>query len=138
LPIHCLPVSVRVSLDEKMGRRQGRSESRKMPLHANLFPDSSLVKSHAATADIGLKADKGKLAQVHGTILKRVEEHSNSAKMQGSMAGFSGGAREQLQGGGIAKGGLIKASGDKPVFKKPASMLGLQALAAKKRAEEGR
>lgn len=108
-------------------------------MHANLFPDSESCQiSRAATADIGLKADKGKLAQVHGTILKRVEEHSNSAKMQGSMAGFSGGAREQLQGGGIAKGGLIKASGDKPVFKKPASMLGLQALAAKKRAEEGR
>lgn len=96
---------------------------------------------HAAAADIGLKADKGKLATVHGTILKRVEEHAASAKMQGSMAGFSGGAREQLQGGGIAKGGLIKVTGDKPVFKKPeqkTSMLGLQALAAKKRAEEGR
>ena len=73
-------------------------------------------------------------------ILGRVTDHAASVKMQQSMAGFSGGARERVEGGGIMKGGLVRINSDKPVFKKPEarqSVLGLQSLAQKKRLEEG-
>lgn len=90
-------------------------------------------------AELGTK-DMPHLGELQRKILARVQDHAKGAELQSSVAAFSGGARERVEGGGITKGGLIRAGGDKPVFKKPearSSLLGLQSLAEKKREEEG-
>jgi hypothetical protein len=90
-------------------------------------------------SELGTK-DVPHLGELQRKILARVQDHAKSAQLQSSVAAFSGGVRERVEGGGITKGGLIRASGDKPVFKKPearSSMLGLKGLAEKKRENEG-
>eukprot|EP00960_Hanusia_phi_P005981 172567-Hanusia_phi.AAC.5 len=101
-------------------------------------------KGNPNSFDEKLKAEIGSNLPYAGDlqrkILGRLSEHASSVKMQQSMAGFSGGARERVEGGGIKKGGLLRINSDKPVFKKPEarqSVLGLQSLAQKKRLEEG-
>ena len=90
-------------------------------------------------ADFGFQAGAGKLSTLHPLILKRIKDHSNTAAIQSSMSGFSGGARERVEGGGIVRGGLVRPAGvARPEFKRPeprASMLGLQSLGQKKREE---
>jgi hypothetical protein len=93
----------------------------------------------AVTADLGFEAGPGKLAALQPLILKRIKDHSSSAAIQSSIKGFSGGARERVEGGGIVKGGLVRPAGiARPEFKRPeprASVLGLQSLGQKKREE---
>ena len=93
-----------------------------------------------AKVALGTK-DLPHLGELQRKILARVQDHAKGAQLQSSVAAFSGGVRERVEGGGITKGGLIRASGsDKPVFKKPearSSLLGLKDLASKKREEEG-
>lgn len=93
-----------------------------------------------AKGTLGTK-DLPHLGELQRKILARVQDHAKGAQLQSSVAAFSGGVRERVEGGGITKGGLIRAGGgDKPVFKKPearSSLLGLKDLASKKREEEG-
>ena len=102
-------------------------------------------KGNPASFDGKAKAELGTtdvphLGELQRKILARVQDHAKGAELQSSVKAFSGGVRERVEGGGIAKGGLIRVNSDKPVFKKPearSSMLGLQGLAAKKREEDG-
>lgn len=102
-------------------------------------------KGNPAAFDDKAKAELGTtdcphLGELQRKILARVQDHAKGAQLQSSVAAFSGGVRERVEGGGITKGGLIRAIGDKPVFKKPearSSLLGLKGLAAKKREDEG-
>jgi len=101
---------------------------------------SAMAFDTKARAELGLSAGGKSFVPLQGQILQRLQDQANTAKLQSSISTFKGGVREQLTGG-ISKGGLIRvAPSDRPVFKKPdarPSGLGLQALAEKKRQEEG-
>jgi len=124
----------------KLGKKLAIADAKKLVGLAVACKGNPAAFDDKAKAELGAGKDVPHLGELQRKILARVQDHAKGAQLQSSVAAFSGGVRERVEGGGITKGGLIRASGDKPMFKKPearSSMLGLKGLAAKKREDDG-
>ena len=137
---NCILEDVQRLTNGKVARTLSASDAKKLVGLAVACKDNPTSFEDQGKAELGVR-DVPNLVKLQCQILARVHDHARSARLQSSVSAFSGGARERVEGGGIMKGGLIRAapSGVGPEFKKPeargSSLLGLKTLASKKRGD---